>query len=265
MSIDHVLLTESLLKIATRATESNCLGFPKIGTPKMQSDNIHSRLSFPPPTNAFNSKPWQNDKFQSISNATRKFQMNLSNIHYNVSEQDLLQLFGGPSAVISCKIDYDESGRSLGTATILFVSKESAQDYSQKYQGQMLDGRLLNMELVGYVKPKENKQQNNSDNKQGKWKNKGASLDDRLGKPPKKDLDSRLGKTLDDRLGPKVGSILDRLGPKEGGIADRLGAKKIEKVGKKQRPKKKKAKQQGESTREIKSYEDLVPGEEMVE
>ena len=256
----HFLLNP-VLKLETQTTECNLPRFSgKLELQKMQSDNIHSRLSFPPPINAFNSKPWQNDKFQSISNATRKFQMNLSNIHYNVSEQDLLQLFGGPSAAISCKIDYDESGRSLGTATILFVSKEIAQDYSQKYQGQMLDGRLLNMELVGYVK-----QQNSSDNKQGKWKSKGTSLDDRLGKPPKKDLDSRLGKTLDDRLGPKVGSILDRLGPKVGGIADRLGAKKIEKVGKKERLKKKKAKQQGEVTREIKSYEDLVLGEEMVE
>ena len=134
----HFLLNP-VLKLETQTTECNLPRFSgKLELQKMQSDNIHSRLSFPPPINAFNSKPWQNDKFQSISNATRKFQMNLSNIHFNVSEQELLQVFGGPSAVISCKIDYDNMEGRWALRRYCLLAK-------RLHKGQALYGKLLNM------------------------------------------------------------------------------------------------------------------------
>ena len=213
--------------------------------------NITSRLSQKPQVPG----SWSHDKFQDTSSPSDSpYLVQLSNLHYNVNEQELIDLFGGPTNVLKCNIQYDISGRSEGLAKLVFVNKKVAETYQDRYKGQRLDGKELVIQLV-----KEYKIYNKKSNNGGFQKSfHNKSLDDRLGSK-KKDLDSRLGKTLDDRLGPKRGTLDDRLGPR---LEDRLGSKK---VGKKQ--KKQKAKNLGEKAveREIQSYDDQVPEGEMAE
>ena len=197
--------------------------------------SLQQRLSRPD-----NQETWSHDKFNPTSD--QPYLVSLSNLHYNVSEPDLVELFGGKNSVLKCEIDYDISGRSEGTAKLVFVSRTIAENYQRRYHGQKLDGNELKITLVRNVEDPINKKSGGGSS----WKqNKGKNLDDRL------------GKSLDDRLGKKKQSLDDRLGPKMGSIEDRLGPKLESRLGKKVKPKKNKVKAEPKNEREIKSYGDI--------
>lgn len=65
-----------------------------------------------------NSK-WQHDMFDVIEKQIEEMESKaaelfLSNLHYDVSESDLFDLFSLIGRLLSVRIDYDTSGRSLG-------------------------------------------------------------------------------------------------------------------------------------------------------
>ena len=118
----------------------------------------------------------------------------ITQLHYNISQNDLKELFSLFPDLGTVEIDYDNSDRSLGTAKVYFVNPDTAVAALEMFNGQALDGQSIQIEIL--QKP---------------------SIEDRLG--ARKSIDDRLGKRIDDRLGKRID---DRLGKR---IQDRLGDK----------------------------------------
>lgn len=86
---------------------------------------------------------WPHDKFegQSVS------KINLSNLHYRVSDQDLLDLFSEFGKIKNANVFYDKTGRSLGNAQVVFMNHASAVAAKKKYNGILLDGKFISIEF----------------------------------------------------------------------------------------------------------------------
>ncbi|KAL1917013.1 uncharacterized protein VTP21DRAFT_5211 [Calcarisporiella thermophila] len=73
----------------------------------------------------------------------------ISNLHFNVTEQDLKELFGtqiGPLRKVT--LNFDQSGQSKGTAAIVFARSVDASRAFQKFHNVTLDGRPMKIEIV---------------------------------------------------------------------------------------------------------------------
>jgi THO complex subunit 4 len=155
----------------------------------------------------------------------------ISNLHWNVTDSDLKQLFG--DSVLSIRMKYDNSGRSEGKADVVFSTLQSAQKVKDEFDGQPLDGHNLQFGMIKEWQIRKKKEENG----------------------PKSSVFDRLAPKIEDRLGQRIG---DRLGPK---LEDRLGKKMDDRLGKKKNAKpKKKATDRMETDpapeRPIKSYAD---------
>jgi RNA recognition motif-containing protein len=129
----------------------------------------------------------------------------ITQLHYNISQNDLKELFSLFPDLGTVEIDYDNSDRSLGTAKVYFVNPDTAVAALEMFNGQALDGQSIQIEIL--QKP---------------------SIEDRLG--GRKSIDDRLGKRIDDRLGKRID---DRLGKR---IQDRLGDKQKQRRTRKPKP-----------------------------
>jgi len=98
----------------------------------------------------------------------------VSNLHWEVSEDDLKNLFEEVGEVSKVRIKYDKAGRSDGEATIVFNSKSDAQRAINKYDGVELQGMEMKIKM-DYSHSSRNKENNDSK------RNRGSILS-RLGK-----------------------------------------------------------------------------------
>ncbi|TPX30458.1 hypothetical protein SmJEL517_g05982 [Synchytrium microbalum] len=116
----------------------------------------------------------------------------VTNIHWNVSEQDLLELcqFKNPGCeVVDLKLHYDNAGRSEGIADVTFASNEDADICVQEWNGLAIDDQYLECKL------------NNP--------------------PPNRPVAQRLG--IQGRLGPSKGGKGSQANDKNSNILSRLG------------------------------------------
>jgi len=104
---------------------------------------------------------WKHDLYDDNTNRARGAQRNsgvnsttkllIANLDYSVTTSDVQELFEDVGAVRIARVHYDESGQSLGTAEVVFERRVDAVNAHQKYNGLNLDGRPMDIRLVGGV------------------------------------------------------------------------------------------------------------------
>ncbi|EEF33929.1 THO complex subunit 4A isoform X1 [Ricinus communis] len=82
-------------------------------------------------------------------NGESEAKLYISNLDYDVSSKDIKLLFSDVGELRSQSVHYDKSGRSKGTAEVVFARQIDALAAMKKYNNLPLDGKPMIIELVG--------------------------------------------------------------------------------------------------------------------
>ncbi|VVB12959.1 unnamed protein product [Arabis nemorensis] len=109
---------------------------------------------------------WQNDVFATDASVAAAFghqsvgvvggssietgtKLYISNLDYGVSNEDIKELFSEVGDLKRYGIHYDRSGRSKGTAEVVYSRRGDALAAVKRYNNVQLDGKLMKIEIVG--------------------------------------------------------------------------------------------------------------------
>ncbi|KAK2633725.1 hypothetical protein Ddye_028517 [Dipteronia dyeriana] len=93
---------------------------------------------------------WQKQMMPSGEiNRESEAKLYISNLDYDVSNDDIKLLFSEIGELIRYSIHYDKSGRSKGTAEVIYSSQANALAAIRRYNNMNLDGKPIKIELVG--------------------------------------------------------------------------------------------------------------------
>ncbi|KAK1409488.1 hypothetical protein QVD17_36014 [Tagetes erecta] len=162
MSLDDIIKNNKKLARSS-ATNSSFRGAGRVRSrghgrdlelgpgPTRRSDNLSStRLKpyFVPP--AFDV---QNMVVGGDSSSEAGTTLYISNLHCDVTNEDIKVLFSDVGEIKRYSIHYDKAGISKGTAEVVYMRQLDAVAAIKKYNNMLLDGKRMRIELVGVSIP----------------------------------------------------------------------------------------------------------------
>eukprot|EP01130_Rhizamoeba_saxonica_P005293 TRINITY_DN2127_c0_g2_i1.p1 TRINITY_DN2127_c0_g2~~TRINITY_DN2127_c0_g2_i1.p1 ORF type:complete len:239 (+),score=67.13 TRINITY_DN2127_c0_g2_i1:45-719(+) len=90
----------------------------------------------------YNARQIREDKKKSESKTTGG-KITITNLHYDVLEEELTELFSTVGVVSGVKVIYETNGRSSGKAIVSFESGEIARQAMEQFHGKSIDGEAM--------------------------------------------------------------------------------------------------------------------------
>ncbi|KAJ2904712.1 THO complex subunit 4A [Zalerion maritima] len=177
--------------VAAAATAEAVVSVTTI-SPEM-ADWVHDKFEDSAPRRSNNRHQRESPETRSEPQGAK---LRVDNVHYELTENDLEELFNRIGRVSKVDLKYDRAGRSEGTAFVIYESRDDAREAIRQFDGANANGQPIRLTLIPSG-PSSRPQRNPFDTAVMP----GRSLEERITRPrsvsPNRDIDEAARKGID--------------------------------------------------------------------